>query len=330
MKTTNKKKRFGSVKIQYKGCLYHSLLELKFVLLIEDKCSWIREPIAIFYNPDNLEVTQYINENTRKYIPDFLVRKWKENTAHLIEIKPKQYMNSEQMQIRKEIANKYLDKKDVDWKYTVITEEDIVLNEKQTALFEKIVSENKNFGGKLALIRKDKKYNNTPQMYFHNIPYLNTNDISEEDYKRYVKFGILPPANGGKDVLMEEPVEYSSISEKEKHLNYLKNKFRINCSKQIFNTHEIELLEKYGSWLEALFLQKIKPITNNQKTFLEQINNNELPNDDIAKVWFKYIKRKEIENKPDNRLNIQYTMDNNDFYRREDYYNLHSNKKRTI
>lgn len=57
------KRPFGAVKIQYKGCLYHSLLELKFIILIEDKCSWIREPIAVHYNPDTLKVTNYLNEN---------------------------------------------------------------------------------------------------------------------------------------------------------------------------------------------------------------------------------------------------------------------------
>jgi hypothetical protein len=60
MRKFKSKKPWGSIKIQYKGCLYHSLLELKFVLLIENKCSWIREPVAIHYNQDSLEVTNYV------------------------------------------------------------------------------------------------------------------------------------------------------------------------------------------------------------------------------------------------------------------------------
>lgn len=31
------KRPFGAIKIQYNGCLYHSLLKLKFILLIENK-----------------------------------------------------------------------------------------------------------------------------------------------------------------------------------------------------------------------------------------------------------------------------------------------------
>ena len=97
------KRPYNSINVQYKGCFYHSLLELKFILLIENKCSWIREPVAIHYNPYTLEVTNYINEKTRKYIPDFLVRKWNDNTGYLIEIKPQEFLDSEEMQLRDKI-----------------------------------------------------------------------------------------------------------------------------------------------------------------------------------------------------------------------------------
>lgn len=194
----------SSIQIQYKGCFYHSLLELKFVLLIEDRCSWIREPIAIHYNPDTLEIANYINENTKKHIPDFLVRKWIDNSAFLIEIKPKFFLESEQMRIRKTVINNYLKNKDLDWKYKVITEDDIKLDERKNELFKKIVRENKNFKCKLALIKRDKKVNNVALQYFNNIPHLNSEMITKDDYKRYVKYGILPLSSENVDVFPEE------------------------------------------------------------------------------------------------------------------------------
>lgn len=204
----NYKSHKSSINIQYKGCFYHSILELKFILLIEDRCSWIREPVAIHYDPNTFEVTNYINEKTKKYIPDFLVRKWRDNTAYLIEIKPRRFLDSEQMRIRKIVTENYLKQKNVDWRYKILTEEDIKLTDIKTDLLKKIIDENRNLQGKLNLIKRDKKYNNTPQKYFANIPYLVTKEITPEDYKRYVKYGILPSSSEEIEFLMEEQISY--------------------------------------------------------------------------------------------------------------------------
>jgi len=184
-----------SINIQYKGCFFHSLLELKFILMIEDRCSWIREPLSIYYKPDNLEITNYITENTKKYTPDFLVRKYKDNTAYLIEIKPKSFLNSEQMKNRKLLADKYLKAINADWNYKIITEDEIKLDERKKEILQKTIKNNKYFKNKLNLIKKDKKYNNMPQKYFLNMPQRQSNEISIEDYKRYVKYGKLPGTN---------------------------------------------------------------------------------------------------------------------------------------
>lgn len=208
---SNHKSHKSSINIQYKGCFYHSILELKFILLIEDKCSWIREPVAIHYDPNTLEVTNYINEKTKKYIPDFLVRKWKENTAHLIEIKPTRFLDLEQMRIRRIVTENYLKQKNVDWQFKVITEDDIKLNDFKTDLLKRIIDENRNLQSKLSLIKRDRKYNNTPQKYFANIPYLITKEITPEDYKRYVKYGVLPDSNESIGFLFEESGEYKSM-----------------------------------------------------------------------------------------------------------------------
>jgi hypothetical protein len=198
-----------AIKIQYKGCLYHSILELKFVLLIEDKCSWMREPITIYYNKATLETTNYINEETNKYTPDFLVRKWKENTGHLIEIKPKEFLESKDMVIRSTVINNYLKKHEYDWQYKIITEEDICLNEEKLVHLKKIIAENKNFKAKLGFIERDKKYNNSKQTYFRHIPFLSSGEISSKDYIEYVKKGKLPVSEGEINLVQENMAEYT-------------------------------------------------------------------------------------------------------------------------
>ena len=97
------------------------------------------------------------------------------------------------------------------------------------------------------------------------------------------------------NLVFEPPIEYESITGKERHLKYLNIRYQINCSKIIFTKEEIEILEKYGSWLEALFLRKISPITLKQRVFLEELDKNTIPENEYVKVWFKYIKRIEIE-----------------------------------
>ena len=120
-----------------------------------NKCSWIREPVAIHYNPDTLRLLIILTK-TRKYIPDFLVRKWNDNTGYLIEIKPQEFLDSEEMQLRNKITKDYLMIKNVDWKFKVLTEKDIILNEKQKALFQKVVDENKNIKSRLAWIELER------------------------------------------------------------------------------------------------------------------------------------------------------------------------------
>ncbi len=187
-----RKKYSHSRKIQYKGVLYDSLLELRFVLIIENKCSWIREPKSIFYNPITLMPTNYIQENTKKYTPDFLVRKWCDNSAHLIELKPEKFKESEQVQIRQKVVANYLNQNNLDWKFTVLTEKDLILNEKQKEKYKSILDNNKYFNQKLSLIKRDRKFNKTSQKYFSSIPQINSTEISEKDYIRYVKYGKLP------------------------------------------------------------------------------------------------------------------------------------------
>ncbi len=145
-----------------------------------------------------------------------------------------------------------------------------------------------------------------------------------------MRYGILPSSRGEQDILFESNALYETKSEKGKHLEYLKTKFQVNCSKEIFSNKEVDLLKNYGAWMEALCLRKIDPLTKEQVRFIEQIDQEKMPDNEYAKIWYKYNKRLEIERKYGDRLKIRYVTDDNDFYRREDYYKLHKDKIRRI
>ena len=57
------------------------------------------------------------------------------------------------------------------------------------------------------------------------------------------------------------------------HKDYIKSKgeFVVNCSHKVFNREEIELLQKYGHWFEALINGSLKPISKVQEDFLLQV-----------------------------------------------------------
>jgi len=181
--------------IEYKGVQFDSLLELKFVLLIENRCSWIKEPKTIFYDPVTLNPLTYLKENTKKYTPDFLVRKWTDNSAHLIELKPKMFLDSDQMKIRNQVVMNYITDNNLDWKYKVLSEQDIILNPRLKEKYQEIVETNKKTKRKSRLMKMDKKYNNTYLENYSCIPNLISQDISKEDYFHYVRYGKLPEDN---------------------------------------------------------------------------------------------------------------------------------------
>ena len=62
------------------------------------------------------------------------------------------------------------------------------------------------------------------------------------------------------------------------------------CSKA-----EVQVLEKYGAWMEALHREKITPITNRQKQFCRHIKSDTPPEEFYALLFWKYLKRKEID-----------------------------------
>ena len=76
----------------------------------------------------------------------------------------------------------------------------------------------------------------------------------------------------------------------------------MDCSLAIFNTEEREILEKYGHWFKALISGELEPYTEKQRLFMkwQRRKTTRLPPPPPRveeKTWFKYTKRKEIEEK---------------------------------
>lgn len=108
-------------------------------------------------------------------------------------------------------------------------------------------------------------------------------------------------------------------NEAKKHQEYLKAKgqFTIACNPVIFSHEEIALLEKYGYWFEALAEGGLLPFSAEQKQFVEVAQMRKKPETLYEKLWFRYIKRKEIELKKGATLYTPPVLEDDTFYNRE-------------
>ncbi|QEH42873.1 DUF413 domain-containing protein [Chitinophaga sp. XS-30] len=110
-----------------------------------------------------------------------------------------------------------------------------------------------------------------------------------------------------------------NTNNKTTHIEYIKakGKFAIACNTIIFSNEEIKLLEKYGHWLEALSSGTLLPCSPKQQQFIEVIRAQRKPETNIENLWFKYIKRKEIEAKYGKTLYATPTLKDDPFYNRD-------------
>lgn len=71
-------------------CLYHgqwmdSLLELRYILSIENTHAWQRDNLQIYFSVN--KTTKSVEKELRSYAPDFLIRNYQTGEAKLVEIK---------------------------------------------------------------------------------------------------------------------------------------------------------------------------------------------------------------------------------------------------
>lgn len=136
MATNLKPFKYGvSHKIIFWGCVFDSLLELKYALSIQHEYEFIRSHIPIYYDPRTKRPTNYIRDNIRRYTPDFLIRHKTTGEAFLIEIKPRAFAGDQQLLLRQEVAENYILWKNYDWKYKVVFDDEIILTQSEIEQF---------------------------------------------------------------------------------------------------------------------------------------------------------------------------------------------------
>ena len=104
------------------------------------------------------------------------------------------------------------------------------------------------------------------------------------------------------------------------HVKYLKEKgqYKLNCSCEIFNNEQIEILKEFGHWFTALVNGTLEPFTQAQRDFIKAANGETDPVSIEEKTWFLYLKRKEYEKKHGDRLKARYVPEEDAFFSRED------------
>jgi len=76
----------------------------------------------------------------------------------------------------------------------------------------------------------------------------------------------------------------------------LKQPFILRCSNAIFSDEELEALETYGTWLEALFSGQLSPTTEKQFRFVKAVRGEIDAETAWERLWIKYSKRLKWEN----------------------------------
>jgi TnsA endonuclease N terminal len=126
-----------STKLICWGGSFDSLTELKFALSVREEYAFIRGRVTIHYHPGTKQPTDYIRECHRHYTPDFLIRHKQTGEAFLVEIKPRAFQGDPQLDLRKQVAENYIQWKNYDWKYKVVFDDEIRLTTAQLEEFER-------------------------------------------------------------------------------------------------------------------------------------------------------------------------------------------------
>jgi hypothetical protein len=165
-----------STPVWYNGCYFHSILELKYVLTIEQDYYYIREPVVIPYDPHTQQLPAGWGCNHQFYIPDLLIRHKGTNEAFLIEIKPGNYTEEDALRKREKLSNAFIKKQMADWKYLLVQEDMICLDAAQKQKLEAIK----------ASAVSDKPY---VRSFYSIVPEQNGTSLSMADYVYMVKNG---------------------------------------------------------------------------------------------------------------------------------------------
>lgn len=162
--------------IYYKGQVLDSLLELKYILMMEETHAWLREGLGIYYNIDHL--TSGMKSWLHVYSPDFLVRDWASGKAELIEIKPEEFDDYESLRQRRKISRHFLNRFGYDWTFKVIYESDIILSQTQWIKYRHV-------------LQMQYDWLHKPCQYL----LQNHSVLTDSEYTCFVRSGRLPATN---------------------------------------------------------------------------------------------------------------------------------------
>ena len=109
------------------------------------------------------------------------------------------------------------------------------------------------------------------------------------------------------------------MTEREKHLLYIAEhgEFVVDCNRAIFSSEELTILTRYGHWFRALTDGVLQPVTKMQIAFVDVAHDRREPITPAEHAWFRYLKRKWIEEKYGDSLHKQYKPAHDTFYNRE-------------
>jgi hypothetical protein len=186
---TNTFKYGKSYRIPYRGCYFHSFVELKYAMSIENDYRYLREPVIIGYNAKTLQATQYFREETKMYTPDFLVRPKAGGDLMLAEIKPADFKSDKAVNMYETIARNYIQHNKLPWQFRMIYEDEIVLPEAMQSKFDLFWEKRRTFESYFELQRLDRRYNAEAIKYFSSVPWFPEDNLSREEYARFVRSG---------------------------------------------------------------------------------------------------------------------------------------------
>ena len=91
----------------------------------------------------------------------------------------------------------------------------------------------------------------------------------------------------------------------------------MDCNHGSFSTEEIEMLEKWGRWFNALTSGTLKPFTDTQKRFISVAEGKEDPFSLQEAAWWKYLYQIAHEARRRDGVTNQYYPQTDSFYNRE-------------
>jgi hypothetical protein len=118
------------------GQTFDSLRELKFAISIMEEYEFIREPVSIYYDPATKIPVQQIRRFHRRYTPDFLIRHRQTGEEFLIEIKPRSIEFHPHLSARQRVAENFIRHENLDWKFKMVFDDQIILTADQLEEFE--------------------------------------------------------------------------------------------------------------------------------------------------------------------------------------------------